>query len=84
MERVWFQLKAPHRAVLAIALMGVMVASLAWLCVRDPKIAFLPGDGRAEWILFPSPRMPDCIGSPIWMRFFGVSSCWMASRERRD
>jgi len=54
MERVWFQLKAPHRAVLAIALIGVMVASLAWLSVRDPQIAFLPGDGRAEWILFPS------------------------------
>ncbi len=54
MERVWSQLKATHRAVLAIALIGVMVASLTWLCVCDPKIAFLPADGRAEWILFPS------------------------------
>ena len=54
MERVRFQLKAPHRAVLAIALVGTVVASLTWLCVRDPKIAFLPGDGRAEWMLFPS------------------------------
>ncbi len=53
MERVWFQLKVPHRAALAITLIGVLVASLMWLCVRDPKIAFLPGDGRAEWILFP-------------------------------
>ena len=51
---MWFQLKVPHRAVLAITLIGVMVASLTWLCVYDPKIAFLPGDGRAEWILFPS------------------------------
>jgi len=51
---VWFQLKASHRAVLAITLIGMMVASLMWQCVRDPKIAFLPGDGRAEWILFPS------------------------------
>ena len=49
-----FNLKSPHRVVLAIILIGMMVASLAWLCVRDPKIAFLPGDGRAEWILFPS------------------------------
>ncbi len=40
--------------MLAITLIGLVVASLAWLCVRDPKIAFLPGDGRAEWILFPS------------------------------
>jgi hypothetical protein len=48
------QLKSSHRAVLAIALAGVMVASLAWLCARDPNITFLPGDGRAEWILFPS------------------------------
>jgi tetratricopeptide (TPR) repeat protein len=32
----------------------MMVGSLTWLCFRDPKIAFLPGDGRAEWILFPS------------------------------
>ncbi|MGA3162762.1 MAG: tetratricopeptide repeat protein [Verrucomicrobiota bacterium] len=48
------QLKTPHRAALAIALVGAVVASLTWLCVRDPKIAFLVGDGRAEWILFPS------------------------------
>ena len=54
MERVWFQLKAPQRAVLAITLIGAVAALLAWLCLRDPKIAFLPGDGRAEWILFPS------------------------------
>jgi len=54
MERGLFQLKATQRAVLAITLIGAMVASLTWLCVRDPKIAFLPGDGRAEWILFPS------------------------------
>ena len=79
-----FQLKTPHRAVLAITLIGVVVASLAWLCVRDPKIAFLPGDGRAEWIMFPSARIPDCIPSPIWMRFFGVSLYWMASRVQRD
>jgi tetratricopeptide (TPR) repeat protein len=58
MERVWFQLKVTHRAVLAITLIGAMFASLTWLCVRDPQIAFLPGDGRAEWILFPSAADP--------------------------
>ena len=63
MERVWFQLKAPQRAVLAITLIGAVAALLAWLCLRDPKIAFLPGDGRAEWILFPS--APDNITHPI-------------------
>ena len=51
---VWLQLKTPQRAALALALIGAVVASLAWLCVHDPKIAFLPGDGRAQWILFPS------------------------------
>ena len=54
---VLLQLKTPHRAILAIALVGAVVASLAWLCVRDPRITFLVGDGRTEWILFPS--VPD-------------------------
>ena len=40
---VLLQLKTPHRAVLAIVLVGAVVASLAWLCVRDPKITFLVG-----------------------------------------
>jgi hypothetical protein len=51
---VLLQLKPPHRAVLAIALVGAVVASLAWLCARDPQITFLSGDGRAEWIMPPS------------------------------
>ena len=50
----WFQLKTVHRAILAIGLIGVAAVSLAWLCSRDPHIAFLPEDRRAEWILFPS------------------------------
>jgi tetratricopeptide (TPR) repeat protein len=58
MDRGLFQLKITHRVVLAITLIGAMVASLTWLCVRDPQIAFLPGDGRAEWILFPSAADP--------------------------
>ena len=48
------QLNFWHRSALAIALAGVLAASLAWLSVRDPNITFLPRDGRAEWILFPS------------------------------
>ncbi|MGA2278762.1 MAG: tetratricopeptide repeat protein [Verrucomicrobiota bacterium] len=58
-----FQLKTPHRAALAITLVGAIVVSLAWWCVRDPKITFLPGDGRAEWILFPS--APDAMPRPV-------------------
>lgn len=27
---------------------------LAWLCIRDPAISFLPRDRRAEWIVFPT------------------------------
>jgi tetratricopeptide (TPR) repeat protein len=48
---VLLQLKTPHRAVLAIALVGAVVASLVWLCARDPRITFLVGDERAEWII---------------------------------
>jgi tetratricopeptide (TPR) repeat protein len=54
---VLLQLKPPHRAVLAIALVGAVIASLAWLCIRDPQTTFLPGDGRAEWII--PPFAPD-------------------------
>jgi tetratricopeptide (TPR) repeat protein len=51
---VSFQLKTLHRAILIFALVGAAVMSLAWLGVRDPRISFLVGDRRAEWILFPS------------------------------
>src|SRR5208283_2901549 len=60
---VLLQLKTPHRAVLAIALVGAIIVSLAWVCVRDPRITFLVGDGRAEWILFPS--APDAVPHPM-------------------
>lgn len=58
-----FQPTAPQRAALAIILIGMAVAALAWLCAYDPQIAFLPGVGRAEWILFPS--APDPASHPI-------------------
>jgi len=28
---------------------------LAWKCLLDPEINFLPGDSRTEWIIFPTP-----------------------------
>ena len=41
----------------AIALVAAATVAFGWLaekCDRDPKINFLPRDGRAEWILFPA------------------------------
>jgi len=51
---VLFQFKPLHRAVLLVGMAGVVMALLGWLSTRNPRIAFLPGDGRAGWILFPS------------------------------
>ena len=48
-------LKPWQRAALAVLLVATAQAWLAWRSVRDPGIAFLPGDARAEWILFPNP-----------------------------
>ena len=80
-----FQLKTPHRAVLAIALIGAVVVSLTWLCVRDPKITFLVGDGRAEWILFPSApdmRMPHPVAEldAVFRREFTLAGQPRAAR----
>jgi tetratricopeptide (TPR) repeat protein len=44
-----------HRAILLIATAIVIIAALWWKCRFDPVINFLPGDSRAEWIVFPSP-----------------------------
>jgi tetratricopeptide (TPR) repeat protein len=42
--------------ILIVILTAVLVVSawLGWKCLRDPKISFLPGDRRAEWIVFPT------------------------------
>jgi Tfp pilus assembly protein PilF len=48
------RLRAFHRALLLILAAVAAIASLWWKCKRDPEINFLPGDGRAEWILFPT------------------------------
>lgn len=47
-------LKTWHRAGLIALFLGFGIALLAWRCARDPQINFLPGDARAEWIVFPS------------------------------
>jgi Flp pilus assembly protein TadD len=48
------RLKAFHRALLFILAAVTAIAGLWWKCKYDPEINFLPGDGRAEWILFPT------------------------------
>jgi tetratricopeptide (TPR) repeat protein len=47
-------LKPRHRALLVIALAALAVSLLGWIAWHDPAINFLPGDRRAEWILFPA------------------------------
>src|SRR5437588_6804633 len=37
-----------------VATAAIAFGWLAWKCVRDPKINFLPRDSRAEWIIFPA------------------------------
>src|SRR5262249_6835201 len=48
-------LKTIATALVLVAAAAVAFGWLAWKCVRDPKIDFLPQDARAEWILFPAP-----------------------------
>src|SRR5438874_8372813 len=37
-----------------VATVAIAFGWLAWKCVRDPRINFLPRDARAEWIIFPA------------------------------
>jgi tetratricopeptide (TPR) repeat protein len=55
--------KTWQRAVLAIALTLLVFSGFSWLCLRDPKINFLPGHGEAEWIIFPS--AVDTLAHPV-------------------
>lgn len=51
-----------------IALVAAAVVAfgwLAWKCDRDPKINFLPRNGRAEWIVFPAAM--DARSHPVAM-----------------
>ena len=43
------------RIVIALITVAAIVFGwLAWKCLSDPTINFLPGDSHAEWILFPA------------------------------
>lgn len=42
-----------QNCLLILLLAAFACGSLAWLCLRDPKINFLAGNDRAEWIVFP-------------------------------
>src|ERR1700730_1684843 len=50
--------KTWQRAVFILALVIAAAAFLVMPCVREPHINFLPRDGRAEWICFPTPLSP--------------------------
>src|SRR5262245_34926150 len=45
------------------ALLAAITALFAWQWTRDPRIMFLSGDRRAQWILFPS--APDTASHPL-------------------
>ena len=47
-------LKTFWTAIALVAAAAVAFGWIVWKCNRDPKINFLPGDGRAEWIVFPA------------------------------
>jgi len=46
--------KAFRITLFLVAAAAIAFGWLAWKCVHDPKINFLPGDSRAEWIIFPA------------------------------
>jgi hypothetical protein len=43
-----------NRAFLILAFAGVGISIVAWAVCKNPAINFLPGDRRAEWIVFPT------------------------------
>jgi len=47
-------LKTFWTALALVAAATIAFGWLGWKCLRDPKINFLPRDGRAEWIVFPA------------------------------
>ncbi len=47
-------LKTFWTAIALVAAAAIAFGWLAWKCVHDPKINFLPGDGCADWIMFPA------------------------------
>ncbi len=49
-----FVRKPQYRAICIAVFAGVATAALGWIAWSDPAINFLPPDGRAEWIVFPT------------------------------
>jgi tetratricopeptide (TPR) repeat protein len=47
-------LKSWHKATLIAAATALAFAAFTWVCRRDERINFLPGDQRADWIVFPT------------------------------
>ena len=50
--------KPRYRAILIVAFAGVGISLLTWTVRKSSAINFLPGDGRAEWIVFPTAMNP--------------------------
>src|SRR5882724_7455014 len=47
-------LRSWHRAPLIVVLAGLAVALLAWIVRTDTAINYLPRNGDADWIVFPT------------------------------
>lgn len=49
----------PRRTLLLlVAVLAVTLGGYWWLTVHDPRIRFLPGEGSAQWIVYPVPPDP--------------------------
>src|SRR5437867_3167495 len=60
--------------MLLVATAAIAFGWLAWKCVRDPTINFLPRDARAEWIIFPAavaarPHRVATMDTTFWRTF---------------
>ena len=52
-----------HRTAIAVVVLATIYSGFAWLCLRDPKINFLPNHRDATWIIFPT--AVDMLAHPI-------------------
>ena len=58
MARAFQALKQRNTFLVLFGLFAAFGGWLIWRCYHDPRITFLPGDARAEWISFPTPFDP--------------------------
>src|SRR4051794_10073088 len=49
------KISAWHRALALLVFAGGLAGFLAWKCLADPQINFLPRDSRADWIILSMP-----------------------------